>query len=250
MRKIIFGSEDSLDIDVVYIFDEMPSLNDCKKFCSDKIENRNIVCIEEGIVSKSFKGTTDEMNNVIFNTFKLHKQELNENPIKRIVVRNKEIKTIRTIRGILSELSRTDYREIIKKTLKSYLWLDRINCLKEIDIDKIVDYEKTTRTEFFKFLAFQLGQTIGLFEGKELYTKKTVSEEYPKLKKYLYREENTDSKDLIDFFNYFIVILESEIKYKQVDNTVIFFDHKSFSIKEFDIRTETQLFTKNINVNS
>ncbi len=57
MEKIYFGSGDSLDIDVVYIFDVMPDLQECKSFCSEKDENRSIVCINNLIVTESYKGT-------------------------------------------------------------------------------------------------------------------------------------------------------------------------------------------------
>ena len=42
--RYVHGSEDSLDVDVYYVFDEMPDFNACKQFCcADKNENRNII---------------------------------------------------------------------------------------------------------------------------------------------------------------------------------------------------------------
>lgn len=73
IAKYIHGSEDSTDIDVHYVFDEMPSYQECKKFCdSDKSENRNIITIKNGIVTGCYKGTVDEINNALIETYPLH----------------------------------------------------------------------------------------------------------------------------------------------------------------------------------
>lgn len=62
----IYGSSDSTDIDIAYIVDKLPSLNECKIFCSsDKNENRNLITIDDGIISNCYKGTKDELNNAI-----------------------------------------------------------------------------------------------------------------------------------------------------------------------------------------
>ena len=51
MIRYIHGSGNSTDVDVVYVFDELPSLNECKKFCSaDPTENRNIITISDGMI--------------------------------------------------------------------------------------------------------------------------------------------------------------------------------------------------------
>ena len=43
MIRYIHGSEDSLDLDVFYVFDFLHDINECKRFCSeDDTENRNI----------------------------------------------------------------------------------------------------------------------------------------------------------------------------------------------------------------
>ena len=75
MLKYIHGSEDSLDTDVFYVFDKIPSFAECRKFCSeDPNENRNIITIKNGIVEQCFIGTPDEINNGLLDTYKLHPQ--------------------------------------------------------------------------------------------------------------------------------------------------------------------------------
>lgn len=195
MLRILFGSQNSLDLDVAYVFSTLPTLQECKSFCSDKIENRNIVVIEDGRVIQSYKGTVDEMNNVLFYTFDLHKQEVAENPVKILLPRDKMLKNIRTIRGLLSELSRTSFREQIKLALRSD-WITKLNVLAAIDLNLIEDFGKTTIEDGKKFLAFQLGQTMALNDDIEVYTKDCVGKLYPSMSKYLNRQQETSFDDL------------------------------------------------------
>ena len=98
----IYGSEDSTDVDIAYIVDELPSLQECKKFCSaDKNENRNLITINNGIITNCYKGTVDELNNAILDTYKLHEQNT-ELLINRKVGRDIPLKLIRAIRAMLS----------------------------------------------------------------------------------------------------------------------------------------------------
>ena len=51
MIRYIHGSADSTDLDVVYVFEEIPSFEECQLFCrSDPKENRNIIVVRDGIV--------------------------------------------------------------------------------------------------------------------------------------------------------------------------------------------------------
>jgi len=232
MDKIIFGSHDSLDIDVVYVFDTLPSLQECKKFCENKDEeNKNIVCIKNGVVVSSYKGTIDEMNNVILDTFHLHKQNMELNPITKRLERDILMKNIRTLRGVFSQLSRTLYREKIKQALKSNDWKLKLEVLDSIDLNKIDDFEKASKIETYKFLAFQFGQTFALFEGKEFYTKKDLANEYVTLRPYLYREEK-DIQDLQKFMKLYINTLK-DIYFKQKGENVYFIkENKLMNLKE------------------
>lgn len=76
LYRYIHGSEDSTDVDVVYVVDEIPSLSEAKAFCSpdDKKENRNLIVVKDGIVTDCYKGTVDEINNSLLNTYYKHEQ--------------------------------------------------------------------------------------------------------------------------------------------------------------------------------
>ena len=125
----IHGSKDSTDIDIIYVFDYLPSTVECKKFCDGKgNKNGNIIVINDGIVTASYKGSVDEVNNSLFSTYSLHEQEyplLITRKIKRDVI----LKDIRVIRKILSTFTRTQYRTEVKKALRGS-WKDKINLLK------------------------------------------------------------------------------------------------------------------------
>lgn len=51
MLKYIHGSQDSTDVDVMFIFDEIPQKADASRFCSDNtVENKNIAVVKDGVV--------------------------------------------------------------------------------------------------------------------------------------------------------------------------------------------------------
>lgn len=98
---IIHGSKDSIDRDVIYLFDKLPSTRECYEFCnSNKDENRNIIVVKNGMVFNCFKGTPDAINNQILDTYSNHKQKY-DNPIKFRVERNIPLKVVRSVRQIL-----------------------------------------------------------------------------------------------------------------------------------------------------
>lgn len=76
MIRYIHGSADSIDLDTVYVFEEMPSFLQCQHFCqSHTSENKNIIVIGDGIVVDSFKGLPDEVNNALYTTYPYAKRQ-------------------------------------------------------------------------------------------------------------------------------------------------------------------------------
>lgn len=193
IARYIHGSEDSIDTDVIYIVNELPDKGECKKWCSeDPLENRNLATIVDGHIDKVYKGSPDEVNNALLRTYPCHKQEY---PllITGKVNRNLEIKVIRSMRMILSHLSRTEMRPSIKAALHSD-WMLRKKVLQEIaenwyNITINDRGHNMSAKDIMKVVAFQLGQTIALIEGEELYTKYNISQRFPYLQPYLYRED-------------------------------------------------------------
>lgn len=236
MIRYVHGSEDSLDLDVFYIVDKLPSFKECKEFCSDKEENRNIIAVENGVVVDCFKGTVDEINNGLIDTYKLHPQ--NESLVlTKTVERDVLLKMVRIVRCLISHCSRTQYRTKVKGALKSSSWNERIRILKSIDFTKITDFGKSgSKEDIYKVFAFQLGQGLGLLEGLEFYTKSSVAKNYSQLTKYLYRETDVDTKDLIYFINLFI----DEISKMDIIETEEYVYFKDYD-KKIDLKREVYL---------
>lgn len=218
---IIFGSGDSTDIDVFVIVDYIQNnafygIERCKKYDiaiseflkTDKKVNSNLIIIKDGIVTKVLKGTCDEASNSILDTYHLHKQYI-PNPITQRVERDISLKISRTIRVLLSFLSKTQYRTDIKAALNSHDISYKIQVLQGIDISTIYDLggKNINMIDFMKTYAFQIGQTLALMNGKEYYTKKDIGIEYPDLKPFLQRENDSDISVLETYKNKFLTEL-------------------------------------------
>lgn len=230
------GSKDSLDIDIFYVFDKMPSFRECQEFCSDINENRNIIVINDSVVTDCFKGTVEEINNGLLDTYGLHEQQF-ENLVTKRLERDILIKHIRVVRCLVSHFSRTQYRTDVKKALKSFSWKERLELLSNIDIKSIYDYGKNhNKTDIYKVFAFQLGQSLSLIDGVEVYTKMDIANRYPDLRQFLYRE---DKVDLTVLENYILKFLD-EMKKLEVEEHENFVYFKDFN-KKFDLKKETYL---------
>ena len=221
MFRYIHGSEDSLDVDVYYVMDKLPTFRECQLFCSDKEENRNVISIANGVVTDVYKGTIDEVNNGILATYALHEQT---HPllITRRVERDVLMKTIRVVRCFLSYATRSDYRQKAKQALKSPSWQERINLLSTIDYGSVTNFgNKGNQMDVYKTFAFQLGQILGLLDDVELYTKSSVASQYPTLRSYLYRDPSKSFDGLEPYWQKFLTYCQ-QLEVKQQENLTYF----------------------------
>ncbi|KFF05408.1 hypothetical protein [Flavobacterium reichenbachii] len=234
----IFGSENSLDVDVVFFVEEMPEtilekLSLAKELTQstalnypEKVINANLAVCQNGHLVEVYKGTTDELNNSLFYTYDFHQQHYN-NKINILLKRDVDLKFLRSTRMILSFLSKTEYRAAIKNALKSDL-KEKIQTLEKIDLNEISSFGRNTnQQDVLKSIAFQLGQSILLDGGKEVYTKNDIAESFPELEKYLFREQHTDNENLQQYLLKFVEILKNrmpkmrkflEYKYEEINN--------------------------------
>lgn len=225
----IFGSENSLDLDLVFFVEEMPEtiaeklslVKELTNFIAahfpEKVINANLAVCRNGHLIEVYKGTTDELNNSLFHTYGFHQQQYS-NQINKLLKRDINLKFLRSTRMILSFLSKTEYRPVIKSALKGDLD-EKIQALEKIELKHIDSFEKDKNNlDSIKSIAFQLGQSISLHDGKELYTKNEIANAFPDLKKYLFREENTDFGNLQQWLLNFVMILKTrsfEMKNKE-----------------------------------
>ena len=219
--KYIHGSQDSTDVDVHYVFDKMPSFAECKEFCdADKSENRNIITIDDGIVTGCYKGTVDEVNNGLLATYPLHEQEYTLLVTKK-VERNKPLKFIRAIRIILSHLSRSQYRPEVKEALRSTDWNTKLDTLDNIDLTTI-DFSTLNKnlsaSDILKVIAFQIGQSLLLHRDIEVYTKGEVAKFYTEFTPFIYRYDkpNVDVTILDHALHFFIQYIRQDYPTRMV----------------------------------
>lgn len=218
----IFGSQNSLDFDLVFFVEKMPETIVEKLALSkelsksivpvfpEKVINANLAVCKNGHLVEVYKGTTDELNNALFYTYQFHEQK-QENRITKLLVRDINLKFLRSTRMILSFMSKTEYRVLIKSALKGNLDA-KIMALETIDLSKIASFGKDSKKEdILKSMAFQIGQTIALQEGKELYTKNQIADYFPDLKEYLFRNENVNFDHLKKWLSIFVEVLKTRI---------------------------------------
>ena len=218
-----FGSGDSQDIDLVFFIETMPlTITECADKCaifseshqmlfvSEKKVNSNLVILRGGILTDTFKGNTDELNNALFLTYHLH-QQYYPNHIKQLLPRDMDLKFLRAARSILSFLTKTAQREEIKKALRGDIFL-KLEVLEKIELSDI-DWSNTKMSilDVKKSLAFQIGQTLALFCEQEVCTKTEIGLIFPQLKPYLNRELETDFIDLQSSLVHFTNALKSKI---------------------------------------
>lgn len=236
---ITHGSENSLDKDVYVIIPHSLIMKEAKKLCdSYKNINANLITVENGKVQWVYKGTVDECNNSIMATYHLHKQDI-ECPVTEKAQRSYALKMLRTVRGLLSYVSRTEHREVVKAALVSSKMDEKIAALKKINLNTIADFEKSPIIETYKFFAFQMGQTLALLEDNvELFTKNSVAQYYPELSEYLARKETSPAK-LQTFFEKFVSFVEKS--YQPVQTKEIFYSTFHGNKEVFDARKESVL---------
>lgn len=223
----IFGSENSTDYDILVEVDEIlpieKSHDICKSFnvelskiLKDKPINSNLAVIKNDRIVEVFKGTSDELNNVLFYTYDNHEQYF-DNPIKEPIIRDIDEKILRVSRFIITFFSRTDLRVLVKSALRGDL-KDKLKVLKSLDFVTMNDFsgKKEKIEDIYKVIAFQFGQVFSLIDGYESdsYTKNGVIKNYPDLKNILNRGvmKIEDFKTLNSYLNRFINLLEEKIE--------------------------------------
>lgn len=203
---VLHGSADSLDRDIIYIVDgAIPGANACHHFCNKHTgagsENRNVVSVHPGrhLVQDCYKGTPDAINNQILETFGNHKQLCfaEQCPIVRKVRRQVILKVVRSMRqilGFVGSVHHQKYHANVKRALKTRNFYNRLLCFATLDfVDIFLPASPNEQPNFnmdvLKSLAFQLVQTSGQFDYKELYSKKQIVQFDQRIRPLLYREK-------------------------------------------------------------
>lgn len=191
---IVFGSQDSIDTDVMLFVDRIGTVSEanqtiegCVLLSDGKRLNVNLAVVADGIIVDVFKGTADEANNSVLQTYRLHDQ-VHQCPIVKMLPRDAGIKNLRAMRAICSFISRTEMRAQVKTALKGSA-VDKYNFLLGCELDSIVDLgsKNSNLVDFHKMLAFQMGQAYLLNKSIEVYTKQDIAAQLEELRPALER---------------------------------------------------------------
>lgn len=210
----IFGSKTSLDSDVMVFVDDIPENEfDATAICKAYNEllpikypetfgnremNCNLAILKNHVIDKVYKGTEDECNNSLYHTYDNFEQ-IHPNQILALIDRDVELKLLRTLRVLLSFLSRSSFRPDVKKALKGDVYL-KMETLESIDLSLLEHKDLGKRNvkweDYLKTMAFQLAQTRGLLGDVEIYTKEDIIFYYPDLEFLITRDYRGDVRIL------------------------------------------------------
>lgn len=212
-----YGSSDSIDSDVLISIpkSDMPDNQEDRKKLVKLLEtdnwNTNLIVVGNGIIVDTIypKTWVDSLNNALYHTYKNHldKQKF-PNPITHIVDRNILLSIYKTVRTVLSMLTRTHYRQDIKPILKGLHDFNyKIDALKKIDFTSIESFYQPNMKDIdvWKTIAFYISQNISLVrDGIEIYDKQSCVLYYPELHNFIYRldiDKNILNKLLTEYIS-------------------------------------------------
>jgi len=196
-----FGSPNSVDVDVMIDHPEASSRESDSmiahalkhNYPETESWNMNIIRISGGIVVDSIpnKGSADSANNSLYQTFQYHDQSF-AFPIDRLVVRNLPLAVVKCVNASILWFKDTDmhheYKERLRPALMSGKWADSVDLLPTLNFEKPFTDDMITNGNIYKSLAFNIGQTVALFCGVEVYTKGELGNFYPEINPLLMRE--------------------------------------------------------------
>lgn len=159
--------------------------------------NINFCVVSGGNVSWCYKGTPDELNNSILIMYGEHgTAQLHPNFITSRMERNVILKILRCLRVLICSVSRSNVRHLIEPVLKNVAFSGRLAAISQLKFEdiKIILRSRDTLENIWKGIAFQMGQTLALVEGDEIFGKRRCAERFPVLESFLYRKEITPDR--------------------------------------------------------
>eukprot|EP01125_Pyxidicula_operculata_P005942 TRINITY_DN2076_c1_g1_i1.p1 TRINITY_DN2076_c1_g1~~TRINITY_DN2076_c1_g1_i1.p1 ORF type:complete len:505 (+),score=86.98 TRINITY_DN2076_c1_g1_i1:315-1829(+) len=216
------GSPDSSDIDRDYLFSKMPDIAHAHMFSQGVTDDRNIIIIHPqlGVITEALKGYSDECNNALYHTYNLHQQSF---PllVKCKVTRMITFKAANTIRKVLGAVADYhEYRMECKTILKNKNFTDYFNFLN--DKLNIEVCGSSLSDDALKTIAFQLSQTLLLFEGIESYTKSESSKHHPELTSFLYRRRQEHDYHQLNLYCRRLLSYFDRLYWHQTDDIILF----------------------------
>ena len=103
------------------------------------------------------------------------------------------VKLARSLRSVLSRLTRSELRKEVKETLRSEEITKFVQTLLRVDFTS-ESIKKLLNKDDIKSIFFQLAQSLLLFDGVEVYSKAEIVERIPELEDMIYRKGTALSK--------------------------------------------------------
>lgn len=193
---------DSVDVDVMVDHPEASS-NESDSMIAHALRqqfpqtgswNINIIRIHDGIVVDSIpnKGQADSVNNSLYHTFQHHQQPF-AFPIDRLVARNLPLAVVKCVNASIlwfkDNHRHQEYKERLRPALMSGNWADSVDLLPTLNFENPFTDDIIANRNIIKSLAFNIGQTVDLFDGVELYTKGELGNYYSEMMPLLMRQD-------------------------------------------------------------
>ncbi|GGF11172.1 hypothetical protein [Flavobacterium limi] len=243
-----YGSDDSTDKDVIIVIskEEMPEKQEDRK---NKILallkeydlnwNATFAVIENGKIIDTIytKSWIDSLNNALLETYFRHEQK-HELLVTEKHARNKTLAIYKAVRTVLTMLTRTENRTQIRPILKGIHDFNlKLEVLSKIDFVSIsvFNQKNTTDSDIWKIIAFYVGQNIALVENDiEIYTKKSLVNNFPDLEPFIYRKEITESNKIVlqQYINRWLNLLNNFGAYQSENGFLICKDEKIDMLNE------------------
>ena len=196
----VCGSKDSLDTDILLVHPDVTGIEQ-DKYLWDPIKSKyckqypmicnwkpNLILIENGYVTKSVpsKGNSDGVHNSFFETYHLHFQKF-KFPLKEKVLRDVisaiDICLERIFMFYKNSSNQKDYYYSIPVQIinRSANIIERVYWLNNVDLNLPLVLKKGDEIGAYKRIAFNIGHTISLIKGTEVYTKQELVYYHPSL---------------------------------------------------------------------
>lgn len=238
-----YGSHDSTDKDVVFYLDKLPIFIEDRKRLTALIKkelkvdwNPILAKVENGIVVDCTypKASPESLNNSIFDTYNYHKQDF-LCPVTRLVERNVILAIYKTIRLLLTYLTRTEHRTLIRPTVHwSFDLKLKIRKLQTIDFSMLEKFNQPNMKEvdIWKTWCFYVVQNKALLSGQQIYTKLNAIEYEPNSYNFIYRKELTlENKKWFNSYVYEYLNLLYDLDIKQKENILSLY-HQDCDMKK------------------
>lgn len=169
----------------------------------------NVGTVVNGVITWVYKGTPDEVNNSLYETYSYNFQ-LHPPLVMRRLPRNLTPKLIRTPRVLLSAITQTNYRDDVKAAMKGNLRqkIEVLSVIRFEDLKFKPEYTLVQLLDIRKDWAFQLAQTLALMKGFEIYTKEAAAQRYPDLARFLFRDPQGDVTILSKYLEKLLVSIK------------------------------------------